>query len=162
LQATAAGREVSPYVCEIQHRLEWRLLRESVLFWRILAVRRSAPLTSELLMRQGRLNRVVEEMIQTGAASPYVTTMAERFLERVADDTDSLVAATARTEMALQNAARGDETVRVIEWPVDPNEVMASLLNPESVDCVFNQFGSWLFEVSRSQSGVSGRAAQMG
>ena len=60
----------------------WRLLVDSVLFWRVLAVRRGSPFTATLLAREGRLHEVVARLCVDGLASPYTETMAAAFLDR--------------------------------------------------------------------------------
>jgi len=137
------------YALHVRSTRQWRLLEESVRFWRRLAVQRGAPLTAAFLLKQRRLHDVVDRLLAERLASPYTETMAEAFLVRVSGAPDEIASALARTELALQRVARGAHTAYQIEWPVDPVAALASLLDPSRVE--------WPDRPGRWQLTVEGR-----
>lgn len=104
------------------------LLREIVLWWRTFSVQRACPLTSRLLVRQGRLDEVVAEFVARHSISPYIEDLAGAFVGSLRSDENALVSAVASFEAALIQVKRGDRGRHVAEWPTEPYPVLAALL----------------------------------
>jgi hypothetical protein len=156
LERALRGRPVEAadvYARHVRSTRQWRLLEESVRFWRRLAVQRGAPLTAAFLLKHGRLHEMVDRLLAERLASPYTETMAEAFLVRVSAAPDEVAAALARTELALQRLARGVNAAYQIEWPIDPIAALASLLDPSRAEWP-DQPGRWHLIVERRLPGL--------
>lgn len=122
--ATSSG-----YVQAVSRSPEWRLLRQSIEFWRTLAVVRGAPLTSELLRRQGRLEGYVRALIAGGRASPFTELMARRLLRATARDPDLSVREVGRFERLMRHIAAGRlQGVEIVGY-CDPQIFVPALLD---------------------------------
>ena len=155
LERSLRGRAVDPsdvYATEVRSTRQWRLLAASIRFSRRLAVQRGAPMTSTLLLRQGDFHAVVDRLFAERLASPHTETMAEAFLVRVGGMSDDVASALARTELALQRAARGFNTPYEIEWPIDPIAALANLLDPSRAGWP-EESGRWYLTVGGRPSG---------
>ena len=152
LERAVRGEPVTDrYAADVIATPQFRLLQQSVRFWRLLGIQRGAPLTAALLAKRGLLNLVVDRMIKDALAPRFDSTMAEAFLEYVAKTGDEVAAALARTETALHRVARGDEATHVIEWPIDPSVTLAKVLDPASGD--LERPGRWRLRVARHLPG---------
>jgi hypothetical protein len=155
LERALRGRPVDPsdvYAMRVRSTRQWRLLAESIRFWRRLAIQRGAPMTSTLLLRQGHFHTIVDRLFAERLASPDTATMAEAFLVRVGGMGDDVAAALARTELALQRAARGFDTPYEIDWPIDPIAALANLLDPSRADWP-EESGYWHLTVAHRVPG---------
>jgi hypothetical protein len=125
---TGATATDDPYVRGLVGSDQVALLREIVLWWRTFGVQRACPLTSRLLLRQGRLDQAVDDFAVANSISPYVDNLALAFVDANRHDDDPLVAAVASFEAALIRAKRGERERHVIAWPEEPYGVLAALL----------------------------------
>ena len=104
-----------------------RVLREIVVSWEAYDVRRSCPLTAIALSRSGRFEEAVRK-VSFGESSTFLESRALLFLDEIAEDDDTLLAALARFERALMRVRSGDTRRHVIEWDRDPTVIINGLL----------------------------------
>ena len=97
-------------------------------WWRRYDLERLAPLTSRALTHLDRFDAAVLALGRDPSLPTGSGALAIHFLLLHVDDADPLVAAIARTEVALTNAGAGDEQTHEIAWPCDPWPVLGALL----------------------------------
>ena len=120
------------------------------LYWRMWAVRTTAPLTAELLKRRGRLKHEVAGAL---ADRPDGEDLGVSLLERMRLDADPVVAALAASEATMWRVARGDAGEYEIEWCTNPEVVLEELRNRRSRVSAFDHTAAYRFRVSRNCRG---------
>jgi hypothetical protein len=116
------------YLSEVAASTGFAVMRDVIVAWRDLLLRQGCPLTIALLKQRGRYT------IDRGEAPAFAEELIAAFLDRFRDDRDPLVAAVAHMERALVDAQQGSDTDVAIDWPCDPDIVIARLRRGESVD----------------------------
>jgi len=124
-RAPAAYRDA--YVDEVAGSKGLRVLRDIVASWEAYDVRRSCPLTAIALSRSGRFEEAVRK-VSFGESSTFLESRALLFLDEIAEDDDTLLAAVARFERALMRVRSGDTGRHVVEWDRDPTVIINGLL----------------------------------
>jgi hypothetical protein len=104
------------------------MLQTIVAWWRRYDVERAAPLTCCALAHAGRLDAAIALLVDEGDVPRSIDVLGMRFMERVAEDEDTLMASIAATERALTLVARGDRTRHEIAWDRNPAPVLNAVL----------------------------------
>jgi hypothetical protein len=101
--------------------------RGNVLLWRVYVLERSCPLTFELLKQRCLLKDELDGFISKQNISPFREFQAPLFLENLEGHCDHLVASVSQFELALMKVREGDTGTYVIDWTVDPHNILNAL-----------------------------------
>jgi hypothetical protein len=104
------------------------MLREIVCWWRQFLLSRDCRFTAALLKRRGDFPAKLEDFVRATPGSALIEQQADDFLDYAAGDTDPLVAAMARTELALMRSRRQPGYRAAVMWQHDPAPVFAFVL----------------------------------
>jgi hypothetical protein len=127
----ALEEETSPYLQQLVGTSRLAVVRETVHFWRAFGLERFSLLVVRYLQAIGRLDEVVEQFVNDGEFSPFLEEAGLQFLRVLTKDPDVIVAALAKTELALHHT-RADPTTAVdVAWPCDPDPLLAAILREE-------------------------------
>ena len=148
-----AGAEAGdePYLHAVAGSTHLDLLREVILWWRCVGIRRACPLTGRLLDRLGTFDEVVGEFVAEWKISPFVERLGAEFLAWAARRPEPLVASLAAFEHALLSAKAGDPAERTVDWRHPPEEVLAAILLGADLPA---EDGPWHTVVSADRRGL--------
>ena len=104
------------------------MLREIVCWWREFLLSRDCRFTAALLQRRGDFAAKLEDFVRATPGSALIEQQAGNFLHYAAGDADPLVAAMARTELALMRSRRQPGYRVAVMWQHDPAPVFAFVL----------------------------------
>src|SRR5438309_7276392 len=116
-----------PYIRHVAQSADLQEARRNILLWRIWVLQRTCPLTFNLLKHRQLLGDAVTAFMAHSNISPFRETQTPAFLEFMSCYEDTLVASVAQFEMAMIRVRQGDETPYVVQWTVEPLEVLNSL-----------------------------------
>jgi len=120
--------ESSSYLRQLVGTSRLSVVHEAVCFWRAYAIENLSILVSDYLHGTGRFDAVVRQFVSSGEFSPFLEEAGMQFLHMLSHDTDAIVAALAKTEMAL-HLTRANTTAEVyVDWPCDPEPLLAAIL----------------------------------
>ncbi|HTA11949.1 MAG TPA: hypothetical protein VK765_00910 [Solirubrobacteraceae bacterium] len=116
------------YLEQVRESRGLKMLQTIVAWWRRFDIEQVAPLTSGALTHAGRLDEAIAQLAGDGDTPRSIDVLGMRFLERVAEDEDTLIASIAATERALTLVARGDRSRHEVTWDRNPVLVLNALL----------------------------------
>ena len=127
------------------------VVHEAVCFWRAYAIENLSILVSDYLHSTGRFDAVVRQFVSSEEFSPFLEEAGMQFLRMLSNDTDAIVAALAKTEMAL-HLTRTNTTAEVyVDWPCDPEPLLAAILaRQEMVSVPIPRLQNYRMRMSRS------------
>ncbi len=109
------------------------MVNEVIRFWRLQTLERFCVLTAGLLKRRGRFEQDVARFLRSGEFSPFIEEAGQQFLRFMAADADATVAALAHTELALHATRTDPRREQVVDWPCEPENVLAQALGRADV-----------------------------
>jgi len=118
----------SAYARQLQASPHAAMLREIICWWRQFLLSRDCRFTAALLKRRGDFAAKLEDFVRATPGSVLIEQQADNFLGYTAGDTDPLVAAMARTELALMRSRRQPGYRAAVMWQHDPAPVFAFVL----------------------------------
>lgn len=126
-----------PYAQRLAGSTGLAVVREVIGFWRAHALERYCVLSASWLKRQGRFEAEISRFIASGEFSPDVAEAGQQFMRQLNHDSDPLLQALARFEIALHETRTDPHECRSVDWPCDPGPILASILDgraPEITD----------------------------
>lgn len=125
----SARADDPPYARGLAGSTGLAVVREVIGFWRAHALERYCVLSASWLKRQGRFEAEIGRFIASGEFSPDVAEAGQQFLRQLSHDSDPLVQALARFEIALHETRADPGECRSMDWPCDPGPILASILD---------------------------------
>jgi len=141
------------YLSMVAHSTDLQEARHNVFLWRAYVLKRTAPLTFNLLKRRRLLKAELDAYIALHNLSPFRETHAPVFLDQLSAHADPLVARVAQFERALHRVRYGDTRCYSIPWDGDPLPLLTSLAKDEPFDEECNGVAH-VIVVARDQPGL--------
>ncbi len=125
--------DAGDYIHTVSTSVGMEVMREIIVSWRDLILRRTCPLTAALLDHHGRLKGAIASLC-TRPMPAYIDSMAAEFVAGFIDDADPLIAAAAQFEQAVLLARQSMIESMTIVWPHDPEDVVHRLTSHIPLD----------------------------
>ncbi|WP_038025865.1 hypothetical protein [Synechococcus sp. PCC 7336] len=122
-----------PYVRGLASSARLAVVREVVYFWRSYGIEKFCILTARWLKRLKRFEADIQRYVAAERLSPFVEEAGLQFLHYVAGDSDAVVAALARFELALHETRLDLHEERIVEWPCDPQPILSAILDETEI-----------------------------
>lgn len=129
------------------------MLREIILAWRLFDIQRHCRLTASLLKELGGFEDAVKTFAGTPNLSPFPDKLAEVFLQKMSEHADPLVGCVAKFELFLTKVRLGDPGEYAIDWPTDPRNVIASLMQDGPLSSLTTT-GRYQMQISQRYPGL--------
>jgi hypothetical protein len=127
--------------------------RGNVLLWRVYVLERSCPLTLELLKQRCLLKSELDGFISQQNISPFREFQAPLFLETLCRHPDPLIVSVSQFELALIKVREGDPKTYVIDWSIDPRNILNALAKRIPIDET-PEGSRYQIRVSQDYSGI--------
>lgn len=148
----AATPDDTPYAQGLAGSTGLAVVREVIGFWRAHALERYCVLSAGWLKRQGRFEAEISRFIASGEFSPDVAEAGQQFMRQLSRDSDPLLQALARFEIALHETRTDPGQYRSVDWPCDPGPILAAILDGHAPE-IAGQPGPHRVTVSRALPG---------
>lgn len=129
-----AAPEDAAYLQQLAGCTQLAVVREIVYFWRAHGLERFCILSASLLKSLGRFENAIERFVSTEKFSPFIEEASQQFLQFLTKDQNSIVAALAKTEIALHETRTNILTEIVVEWPCNPEPILLAIVNATLVN----------------------------